>query len=306
MPLRRKVGWAVAGAMGVVVLAGMMGDFSVQRTPRPVPAVVDVVVWERQIVMEEHGIVPGEGWELPDSATDVVRSERVSEYRQELAGYQTVSRQVPRTERVLQGYREESRSYEEREQTGTHTYTCGTRDLGNGYFEDVECTEPIYETRTRSEPVSVPVYEERTVYETVTEEQPVYRQVPVMAPYYTYRAPRWTPVDTLRRSGSWMTPPAWPVTDTAANRRESWRRGSNDVIVRTADGVRLRVRVDEGQLARLRPGQRVAFALSGGRRPHDAVLSPDSLRACRRWLSGRGKSPPESLGCSPRPARARR
>ncbi|HEX2206645.1 MAG TPA: hypothetical protein VHG93_03130 [Longimicrobium sp.] len=304
MPLRRKVGWGLAGVMGMIVVAGMIGEMDFERTPEPEPAIVDAVVWERLIVLEEHGIIAGEGWELPDSATDVVRSERVREYRDELAGYETVEREVPRTRRVLQGYRDETRTVSEREQTGTRTYTCGTRDLGNGYFEDVECTEPEYETVTRSERVSVPVYEEETVYETVTERKPVYRKVPVMATYYTYRAPRWAPVDTLRLAGTWMTPPAWPTVDSLPpNRRERWRNESSYVVLRGEYGYPLHVDVNEEQLRRLRPGQRVAYARTGGDRYRAAVLPRDSLRACRRWHRGRGKPPPDTLACSPRPAR---
>ncbi|HEX2077172.1 MAG TPA: hypothetical protein VHG08_05670 [Longimicrobium sp.] len=307
MPRQRKVGWGLAGVMGLVVVGGMIGEMGVYRTPDPVPAVVDAVAWERLIVIEEHGIVAGEGWSLPDSAIDVVRTERVSSYREELAGYETVEREVPRTRQVLQGYREESRTVSEREQTGTRTYTCGSRDLGNGYFEDVECTEPEYETVTRTERVSVPVYEDETFYETVTERKPVYRQVPVMEPYYTYRAPQWTPVDTLRLAGTWMTPPAWPKVDSLPpNRRVGWRNERNGAVLRPSHGYPLHVQVSEDQLLRLRPGQRVAYGPMGGRRYPAAVLPLDSLPPCRRWHRGRGRPPPDSLGCSPRPASARR
>jgi hypothetical protein len=301
MPLRRKVGFGVAGAIGLLVVAGLIGEVRFERTPEPVPAVVGAVAWERHVTIEQHGIVPGEGYTLPDSAIDVVRTERVTDYRQDLAGYETVTREVPRTRQVLQGYREETRTVNETEQTGTRTYTCGSRDLGNGYFEDVECTEPTYETVSRRERVSVPVYKDVIEYETVTERQPVYRQVPVVEPYYTYRAPLWTPVDTLRLSGTWLTPPAWPSVGTLPpGRREGPRWAHDRVVVRGPDGVPVTVNVHEEELPRLRPGQRVAFAPVGGRRVRDTVLPADSLPACRRWHRGRGKAPPSSLGCSPR------
>lgn len=296
------------GAVGLVVLGFLTikaGDAYSSRTPAPRPAVVDSVVWERLIEVEEHGLFADEGWELPDSARDVVRSERVRDYRQELTGYRTVTRDEARTRQVLKGYEEETRTVSEREQTGTRTYTCGTRDLGNGYFEDVECTEPEYETVSRTETVSVPVYEDETYYVEVSEEQPVYRQVPIMATYYTYRVPRWTTVETLRSSGDWSTRPAWPTwppaPDSTTIRREGERRASNRAVLRTKDGV-IDVHLDEDELRRLRPGQRVAYGGWGRRRPRAAVLPPDSLPACRRWHTGRGKPPPDSLGCSPRPA----
>ncbi len=305
-PRLRKGGAVVAGLVGLMMLIVLAGQMHSRRTRPPVPAVVQAVVWDRTIYIEEHGIFAGEGWTLPDSAMDVVRSQRVSAHRQELAGYETVTREVPRTRQVLTGYRDETRTVQEREQTGTRTYTCGSRDLGNGYFEDVECTEPEYETVSRTERVSVPEYEDETYYETVTEETPIYRQVPVMAPYYTYREPRWTPVDTLRLAGTWMTPPAWPAVDSLSpTRRERWRYANNQVVIRT-DGRTLRVWVEEDQLSSLRPGQRVAYGPEGGRRGLSTILPTDSLPACRRWHSGRGKPPPSSFGCSPRAADSRR
>jgi hypothetical protein len=300
MPLRRRTGWAVAGGAGILAVVAMLRALSRDPTPEPVPAVVESVTWERRVVFEARSIVAGEGWELPDSAMEVEREQRVREYRKEVSGYRTVTREVPRTERVLQGYREETRTVDEHEQTGTRTYVCGSRDMGNGYFQDVECSEPEYGTVTRTERVSVPVYEDVTRYETVSEQEPIYVDVPVMAAYFTYRVPQWTPVDSAKLAGTWMTPPEWPAAQPDSGQREGGRDAQYLLTMRDAEGKRYSAAVAEDEFAAYRPGQRVAFAPIGGRRWRDAVLPADSLSACKRWHRGRGKPPPDSLGCSPR------
>lgn len=307
MTPRRLLGYVVGGGMGLWVLGGMcaeMGGIRSERTPEPVPAVVEAVTWYREMHVQQRTLVPGEGWELPDSAVEVARSERVREHRQEVAGHRTVRRVVPRQVQVANGFREETRTYEDRQYVGTRTYVCGQRDLGNGYFEDEECTEPEYETTTRTERVTVPVYRSVTVYDTVAEQQPIHRQVPVMATYYTWRAPEWETVDTLRLSGTWQTPPEWPAVELKPDQREpEWARSEwYTALVRLQDGTQQRVVWHEqGSWKGLRPGQRVALAPYGGRRSETRLLSPDSLRACRRWHRGRGGAPPPSLGCSTPP-----
>lgn len=308
MPLRRRIGWTIAGVMGFVVLVGMVREAIPERTPGLVPGVVEAATWVRIIHLAQRSMVNGEGWELPENATVLTETRRVREHRQEVAGYQMVTRLVPRTERVVQGYREETRTYEEQgRQTGTRTWVCGSKDLGNGYFEDVECSEPEYETVTHTERVSVPIYKSVTTVDTVREQQPIYRTVPVEATWYTWRAPRWERSEPVQLNGTWMIPPEWPALPADTTRRESWRYENYSVGVRDRDGQRWNVYMEEeAEFRKFRPGQRVALGLAGGRRSRDQVLSPDSLRACRRWHAGRGGTPPQSLGCSPRPARARR
>src|SRR3712207_7514052 len=61
-------------------------------------SVVQELYWERTVFVEARTLVPGEGWELPDSAMDVQQSQRVSHTRQEQDGYRTITRTVPRSE----------------------------------------------------------------------------------------------------------------------------------------------------------------------------------------------------------------
>jgi hypothetical protein len=42
---------------------------------------------------------------------------------------------------------------------GRHnSYVCGQEDLGNGFFRDIQCSDPVYETQYRTESYQEPVY----------------------------------------------------------------------------------------------------------------------------------------------------
>ncbi|HEX2077171.1 MAG TPA: Ran-binding zinc finger domain-containing protein [Longimicrobium sp.] len=267
-------------------------------------AVVEAKHWERSAIVEQRRLVDGEGWQLPDSAQVVRRERRFHHNDSEVIGYRTVSRQVPRTERVQDGTVTRTREVDERVQVGTREYVCGQRDLGNGYFEDIECEEPVYETRTRTETYEEPRYREVTHYETVTERVPITRPVPIYQTYYTWRVPQWNPVDTVRLQGD-ATHPAWPA-DTLLRRGQRWgpRQDRYTLTLRQA-GQRRTIPISLLQWPLYRPGQRLAVR---EKRVDDTtrtfLLPPDSMSACRRWHLGRDKKPPpDSLGCSPPPPR---
>jgi hypothetical protein len=95
----------------------------------------------------------------------------------------------------------------------------GTRDLGNGYFEDV------YEDR--------PVYDE--VESTETYQEPVYRQVPVYRMRYSFTIDEWQTLREEKSTGEDLAP-YWPDTDLADGEREGERRESYTVIFRAPDG----------------------------------------------------------------------
>jgi hypothetical protein len=296
-PRLPNVFFAGVGMLLLVVIASIA--MSGPRT-RMVPGTVEAAVWERTIWVKTRSLEPGEGWELPDSAVDVVRSERPRGERQQLEGYRTVTRYVPRTVQVLQGYRQEIRTVQVAEDYGTRTELCGTRNLGNGYFEDVKCEVPDIRLVDRPDTVQAPVYTQVTRIDTVTEQQPVYRTVPAMATWYSYRLPTWTTTDTLRLAGTSMNEPVWPDTAFGPGRRESGRMQDYYLVVRDARGERTRLTfmLWPEVWAQYRAGDRVMFRgnYSSGRR----IIHADSTRACRRWHAGRTRHPPDGLGCSPR------
>jgi Zn-finger in Ran binding protein and others len=301
--------WILGGVAGVWVVAAAADEIRLprrpQRPPKLAPAVVTALVWEHKLVVEERRLVPDSGRTLPDSALDVVASQVIDGYKKEVASYVTHTRRVPREQVVVLGHRTETRTVTEREESGTRTYTCGQRDLGNGYFEDITCTEPDYVTRRRRVQVQVPITRTDTVYDTVTEREPVYREVPVYATHYRYRAVQWVPVDTLRASGD-TTPPVWPGAPNVPGRRAAQRLSWYTLVARGDDGQVHRAWLAESDLRLYRPGQRIALSPARGGLAYANAYPADSLPACRRWHQGRGNPPPESFGCSPRPATARR
>lgn len=264
-------------------------------------AVVTAKRWERAVVVEERSVIRGEGWELPDSAEVLRRRRRFKEMGQEVDHYTTVTRQVPRTEQVSDGTRTRSREVDERVRTGTRTYVCGQRDLGNGYFEDIECTEPVYETRSRTETYEEPVYRTETHYETVTEQVPVYRDVAIYDTFYTYRVPRWEVVDTLRTRGDTIRP-FWPDTAMGRGRRIVRRMETYYLSFRRQEnGSPFGARVALPVWARWRVGDRVALRVTIDDSVRTDVLPADSLSLCRRWHRSRKDPPGDSIGCSPLP-----
>ncbi|HEX5726925.1 MAG TPA: zinc finger protein [Longimicrobiaceae bacterium] len=170
-PARRRGGVKTLAAVGAVV-AGIAW----WNQPKDVTATVADKAWERSVQVEEERTVREEGWQLPSGGRLLDSFRAIREYRNVVDHYETRSRQVS-----------------ERVQVGTRTYTCGQRDLGNGYFEDVTCTEPEYETR----------------YHTETYEEPIYRREPVYATKYRYEIERWLP-DSLAVQRGGAGDPAWP------------------------------------------------------------------------------------------------
>ncbi|HEY0018222.1 MAG TPA: hypothetical protein VGC13_18045 [Longimicrobium sp.] len=263
------------------------------------PAVVESRQWERTVLVEQRRVVDGEGWELPDSAQVVRQRRRVHHNDEEVIGYRSVTREVPRTERVRDGTETRTREVKERVHTGTREYVCGQRDLGNGYFEDIECEEDVYETRTHTESYEVPRYRDVTTYETVTEDVPITRPKPVYQTYYSWRVPQWSVVDTLRAEGD-TTRPVWPDTTIRRNRRLGPKTERYTLVLREPGGARRTLDLGMLQWSGWRPGERVALR-TGDDGAQVRILPADSLAACRRWHRDRKKPPADSLGCSPPP-----
>lgn len=166
---------------------------------RSVPITVVGHSWERTVTVEEYKTVVEEDWLIP------VGGRFVSQH-QDIHHYDT----------VVSGSHEESYQDCHQEYTGSRTYTCGSRDLGNGFFEDVECTESIYET----------VCETR--YRTVTD----YEEVPVYQTKYVYEIERWVWNREEVSQGQDMKP-FWPVFSLASNEREG--KKNEEYIVLFAD-----------------------------------------------------------------------
>lgn len=161
----------------VAVLAAAFTVWFAFFQTKTVEAEVAGFSWARSIPVEEMKTLREEGWSVP---TDGRVRDRETRFKENVS--------------VLVGYDERTRTVSDRVQTGTESYSCGTRDLGNGYFQDQTCQRPIYSTVSREE----------------TYEVPVYQQQPVYATWYTYNIDRWRTVHNLRE-GAANKSPKWPA-----------------------------------------------------------------------------------------------
>lgn len=127
--------------------------------------------WEREVAIETYKEVQEEDWELPSQATNVSQFQAVHHTVKEITGYRTETRSVEK-------------------KVGTRKVSCGQKDMGNGYFQEIFCDEPIYETV--QEQYEAPVYVERPIYKTK----------------YRYNIFRWVEIEPIKTSGS-SNPAKW-------------------------------------------------------------------------------------------------
>jgi hypothetical protein len=154
------------GSMLLIILMGFIfqKDINVE---------IVEISWKRTLDIEEYMLVEESDWSIPSGGTYISESEEIHHYNQVQVGTETV--------------------YEDVEvAVGEESYVCGQEDMGNGYFEDVYCTETIYETQTESH------------------EEPVYEDVPVYDTYYTYSIWRWMFIYSLDELG-YDNNAFWPV-----------------------------------------------------------------------------------------------
>lgn len=217
------------GKVFVAVAAAGLGLFAWGNRTRQVEAEVVGKDWERTVQVEEYRTVSESDWQLPEGGTLVRQYRDVREYRQVLDRYETRSRQVS-----------------DRVQVGTERRVCGSRDNGNGYFEDVYCSEPVYETRYRTE----------------TYQDPVYRQEPVYATKYDYRIKRWKP-DTLLAARGDTNQPTWPSMRLSADQREGEKKQKYTFTFRDGEGETYTAEVTLDAFDDHRIGERVPLLVKG-------------------------------------------
>ncbi|HEU0013475.1 MAG TPA: hypothetical protein VFQ45_07310 [Longimicrobium sp.] len=173
-----------------VAVAATVGGVVWWNQPKQVEATVAGREWARGIEVHEYRTVREEDWSVPSGGRQLRSFRAIRDYRRVLDHYETRTRQVS-----------------DRVQVGTRTFTCGSRDLGNGHFEDRTCTEPEYETRYRTE----------------TYEEPIYRREPIYDTKFAYEIERWLPDDTAHAEGEGAQEPVWPEVKLGEKEREGTR-----------------------------------------------------------------------------------
>jgi hypothetical protein len=204
-PAKSRSSWLKKGCgLGCLGLLALIGLVLYLGAPKKTDLTVTGFHWVRTIAVEELRTVTEAAWEgeVPSGAR-ILGS----------------SREVHHVDRIQTGTRTGTRTVTERVQAGTEQVKVGTRDLGNGYFEDVYESRPVYENRSREE----------------TYEEPIYRNQPVHRRRFRYEIEKWLPDHEARAEGEDRSP-AWPAPRLAPRQREGGRNELYEVLFRDAKG----------------------------------------------------------------------
>jgi hypothetical protein len=217
--LKKGCGIGCLGLLLLTVLFWFLGR------PREATLKVEGFSWERSVQVEALRTVPEEAWE-----GEVPAGARVL----------STSRQVHHTNRVQTGTERRTRTVTEQVQTGTERVKVGSRDLGNGYFEDVYEDRPVYQDRSHEE----------------TYEEPVYREDPVYATKVRYEIEKWLPARDEKVAGQDRAP-SWPagISRLAGQERPGARKETYEIRFRDEKGELCVLQTtDEAEWRRFQPG----------------------------------------------------
>jgi hypothetical protein len=222
---RRLSPLAIAGIIGAVAILciGIILAFTVFGS-KEVGATVSGFSWERTVDIETFRTVTEEDWSVPSDGRLLSQREEIHHYNQVIDHYETRQRQV-------------------QVQVGVETYVCGQRDLGNGFFEDIECSRPVYETQTEN-------YEE-----------PIYVSVPVYQPMFTYEIDKWVVDRTETASGNDHSP-FWPRADLSDDEREGDRSEQYLIYFTDEENESYTWEVPEDEFERFELNQKVNLKLN--------------------------------------------
>lgn len=207
-----------------LILGALLLAFSVFRTTEETADILRLR-WERTVQIEEFRTLRQEGWDPPADARVLSSETRLKNWDNVLVGYETKNRPATRTVR-----------------TGTESYGCGTRDLGNGFFEDQTCTRDVYGTETYTE----------------TYQEPVYERVPRYDDWEVYEVDRWVPARRVVASGDDASP-RWPVPVLGPRERAGARHGEYVVTYENPSkaGERLTSKMSDSEWASAARGGRL-------------------------------------------------
>lgn len=153
--------------LALITLVGIAGLIFL-LIPKEQELIVKEMSWQRSIDIERYQTVNESDWSLPTGARLNYSQKEFSHYEQVLDHYETKTREV--SKQRISGYEE---------------YVTGYKDLGNGYFEEITSTRPVYET----------------YYETEIYQDPVYRDEPVYKTKYYYEIDKWLYERSVKTSG---------------------------------------------------------------------------------------------------------
>lgn len=175
--------YLLIGLLSILAIAGLIYLF----IPKDKDITISQMSWERSINIERYQTVEESDWTLPTNARLLYSQSEFSHYEKVIDHYETKTREVAKEKLV-----------------GYEDYVVGYEDLGNGYFEEIIDSRPVYET----------------YYETETYEEAVYRDEPVYRTKYYYEIDKWLHERTEKSSGT-DKEPYWCEVVLASDERVS-------------------------------------------------------------------------------------
>lgn len=188
--------------LGVILIAFIISGFTKLLQPKIDTIKVTEMSWERSIDIEKYQTVYENGWNVPPGARLDYNQIEFSHNKQVISYYETRSRQVQKS-RISH--------YE--------SYISGHRDLGNGYFEEIKSSRPVYDT----------------YYETEYYQSPVYKDEPVYRTKYYYEIDKWL-YERKVMTSSKDNKPYWGESKISKDERESSKHEAYYINAVNSDG----------------------------------------------------------------------
>jgi len=198
--------------IGLILLLSLGTALSIFVPTENITGEISSKTWARSIGVETIVTETESDWSIPSGGRVISTETRVRSHKDVIIGYTTDTRTEYRSVVV-----------------GTEQYQCGSRDLGNGFFEDVMCSRNI----TRSEP-----------YE-VSFERPITERVPVKDTWHTYQIDRWREIRRVDASGTGRKDPSWPALKLKNGEREGARQQSYSANITIETGETSRKSLSE-------------------------------------------------------------
>ena len=212
------------------IIAFIISGLIKLAAPKFVEVTVNSVSWERIINIEDYKTVNESGWSLPSNAKLLNSNIEIRTYNQVLDHYETRTRQV--SEQVLDHY---------------ETQVTGTRDLGNGYFEEITMQVPVY----------------RTEYRTETYQEPVYRNEPVYGTKYYYEIDKWIVTRSIKTNGN-DKEAVWGEIVLVNKEREKNRKEEYGIVLDDNEGKEYKMKLDYSRWKEIEVGQKFKARISHG------------------------------------------
>ena len=192
----------IGGTCALLGLSLFIGLFVFLFLPRNEELTINEFSWDREIQIQVEKTVDESDWSIPSGGRLQYQKEEIHHYDKVIDHYETIVEEKSR--QVLDHYETVTEQKSRQVVDYYEEYVTGYRDLGNGYFEEITSSRPIYKTEYYTETHQEPIY--RTEYYTETRQEPVYKDVPVYKTKYYYEIERWFYSHSIKTNGKDKNP----------------------------------------------------------------------------------------------------